>query len=175
MQHDRTMAAWGRLVGERKTWGCSNMEKVSKLLAGSIFALIGVGSAIIAIGLGIGNLAEPAPGFFPFAGGIVLAFLSLLFLVQEWRQRADGSNEFQGDLRRPVIAVIGLVVYTAFFETVCYIIATTILSAIVLRVLDTKSLRVIAVVSLLLSIGSYLLFDQVLGVKLPKGIWMSIS
>jgi hypothetical protein len=51
-----------------------------------------------------------------------------------------------------------------------YVISTIMLSAVVLRVLETKSWWVLAVVSLVLSIGSYLLFVRLLGVTLPNGI-----
>jgi hypothetical protein len=53
-------------------------------------------------------------------------------------------------------------------ETLGYIIATALLSAVMLRVLETK-FRMLLPVSLLLAIGSYILFDRLLGVSLPGG------
>lgn len=65
--------------------------------------------------------------------------------------------------------VLGLILYVAGLEPLGYVIATALLSAAVLRVLETK-FRVLFPVSLLLAIGSYILFDRLLGVTLPGGL-----
>jgi putative tricarboxylic transport membrane protein len=65
---------------------------------------------------------------------------------------------------------MGLVIYVLIFDIAGYILATVILSVIVLRVLEPKTRWIFAVVSLILAIGSYLLFDRLLGVLLPGGI-----
>jgi putative tricarboxylic transport membrane protein len=62
------------------------------------------------------------------------------------------------------------VAYVAALETAGYIIATTILSAIVLRILGTKSFWVMSAISLILGVGSYFIFDGLLGVPLPVGV-----
>jgi putative tricarboxylic transport membrane protein len=66
--------------------------------------------------------------------------------------------------------VLGLVVYVLIFDLAGYIVATIVLSAIVLRVMETKKRWILAVMSLILAVGSYVLFDRVLGVLLPNGI-----
>jgi putative tricarboxylic transport membrane protein len=71
---------------------------------------------------------------------------------------------------RPVILIAGLFVYAVVLDVVGYVVATTVLSVVVLRVLDTKTWWKLLVISLALSLGTYLLFDRLLDVSLPEGV-----
>lgn len=122
-----------------------------------------------AIGLRLGKPTEPQPGFFPFLGGISLVLLSGILLFQAWH-RGSGEPQALGKLWGPAIVILGLIAYVATLDSIGYLITTTMLSAIVLRTLETKSLWVLTVTSLILSIGSYIVFDRLLGVPLPGGI-----
>ena len=144
-------------------------QKLKDSLAGVILILIGAGVIIGALKLRVGSATEPQPGFFPFVGGALLLVLSSILLVQALRGRSLGTKAF-GELRRPAILIAAMVVYVMILDGVGYVIATIMLSAVVLRILETKSWWVLAVVSLVLSIGSYVLFDRLLGVTLPSGI-----
>lgn len=145
------------------------MGKVGDILGSICFIFIALVFMIGAIRLRIGTITEPQPGFFPFLGGIVLMILSGILLLQGWRGQSRGT-EALGEIWGPMILVLGLVFYATAFEIAGYVIVTTIISAIVLRVLETKSLWVLTVTSLILGFGSYFLFDRLLGVPLPVGI-----
>ena len=145
------------------------MRKLGDVLAGLLLVLIGAGVIIGALKLHVGSATEPQPGFFPFVGGVLLILLSSVLLMKGFRGTSIGTKAF-GELRRPIILIVGMVVYVIIFDWVGYVIATIILSAIVLRILETKSWWVLTVVSLVLSVGSYILFDRLLGVTLPPGI-----
>jgi hypothetical protein len=144
------------------------MRKPGEIAVGVGFLGIGIGFAIGAIQLQIGKFTEPQPGFFPFLGGVILIVLSTLFLFQAQAGRAGETRAF-GKLRSPGIVVLGLILYVAGLEPLGYVIATALLSAVMLRVLETK-FRVLILVSLLLAISSYVLFDRLLGVTLPGGL-----
>ena len=144
------------------------MRKAGGIGVGICFLGIGIGFTIGAIRLQIGKPTEPQPGFFPFLGGVILIVLSAIFLFQAQLGRTGETQAF-GKLRSPGIVVLGLILYVAGLEPLGYIVATALLSAAVLRVLETK-FRVLFPVSLLLAIGSYILFDRLLGVTLPGGL-----
>ncbi len=144
------------------------MRKPGEIAVGICFLGIGIGFTIGAIRLQIGKPTEPQPGFFPFLGGVILIVLSAIFLFQAQLGRTGETQAF-GKLRSPSIVVLGLILYVAGLEPLGYIVATALLSAAVLRVLETK-FRVLFPVSLLLAIGSYILFDRLLGVTLPGGL-----
>ncbi|MDI7258557.1 MAG: tripartite tricarboxylate transporter TctB family protein [Thermodesulfobacteriota bacterium] len=145
------------------------MRKIGDIFASIFFICVGIGFMIGAIGLRVGKPTEPQPGFFPFLGGIVLVLLSGILLFQAWH-RGRGEPQALGKLWGPATVILGLIAYVATLDSVGYLITITMLSAIVLRVLQTKSLWVLTVTSLILAISSYILFDRLLGVPLPSGI-----
>jgi putative tricarboxylic transport membrane protein len=145
------------------------MRKVGDILVGLFFLFLAMVFTVGGIRLGLGTPMEPQPGFFPFLGGMTLIILAGILLVQGWQGRSSGTQAF-GKLWGPLILTTGLVAYVAALEITGYIIATTILSAIVLRVLETKSFWVLSVISLSLGVGSYFIFHELLGVPLPVGV-----
>ena len=144
------------------------MRKSGDIVVGLFFLAIGIVFMIGAIKLQVGVPTEPHPGFFPFIDGIILIVLSVLFLFQAWGGKAGESPAF-GKMGGPVLVVLTLILYVATLETLGYIITTTVLSAVVLKVMETKR-RVLLLVSLILAVVSYLVFDRLLGVSLPRGL-----
>ncbi len=144
------------------------MRKPGEIVAGLSFLAIGIGFAVGAVKLGIGAPTEPQPGFFPFWDGVILIALSAVFLFKAWSGRAGESHAF-GRLGGPAVVVLALILYVAAMETVGYVITTALLSAVVLKVLETKP-RVLVLISLILAVASYLIFDRLLGVTLPLGL-----
>jgi putative tricarboxylic transport membrane protein len=143
--------------------------------AGSVFGiLLGVAVMIASLRLHLGTPTEPQPGFFPFTAGALLVLLCAILLVKALSGRSEGAEPF-GELWRPLILIIGLLVYSVVLDVVGYVIATILLSGVVLRVLDTKTWWKLVVISLALSIGTYLLFDRLLDVSLPGGIFMGLK
>ena len=134
-----------------------------------ILVLIGAGVIVGALKLRLGSATEPEPGFFPFVGGVLLLVLSSILLVQAFRGQGLANKAF-GELRRPIILIVAMVIYVAILEEIGFVLATVMLSAMVLRILDTKSWWVLVAASLVLSVGSYVLFDRLLGVTLPGGV-----
>ena len=144
------------------------MRKPGEIIVGLCFLAIGIGFTVGAVKLQIGAPTEPQPGFFPFWDGLILIALSAAFLVQAWGGRVGESHAF-GRLGGPAVVVLALVLYVATMETVGYVITTALLSAVVLKVLETKT-RELILMSLILAVASYLIFDRLLGVTLPLGL-----
>ena len=145
------------------------MRKLGDVIGGLFLLFISIGAILGAMRLHVGKVSEPQPGFFPFCGGVVLAFLSGIILFQGLSGRSKGGEAF-GQLWRPIIMIVGLVVYVALLDSLGYIISTIVLSIILLRVLGTTRWGVLATAALLIAFGSYILFDRLLGVTLPGGI-----
>lgn len=147
--------------------------KPGDLVASAFFILVGIYVTISAIGLKVGTPIAPKPGFFPFLGGLTMIGLSGILLFKACFGRSTGTQAF-GKIGNLFLVLLGLVFYIATLESMGYLISTTILSVIVLRVLGTKSGSVLIGTSLILAIGSYLLFSRFLDVPLPKGIMSKI-
>ncbi len=145
------------------------MRKSGDMIGSVFFILAGVGAAISGIGFGIGDFTEPQPGFFPFVGGVALIGVAGVLFFQAWWGLSTGTGTL-GKLWGPATVISAMACYAAALDSLGYILCTAMLSAIILWVLDTRSLRVLVVASLILSVGSYLLFRRLLDVPLPMGI-----
>ncbi len=146
----------------------SSMKNRSDMLGGVLLFLVGIGAIIGAIQLKVGLPTQPQPGFFPFVGGIVLVILSAIIFVRGWL-RSDGERVVFGEVGRPALILAVMVALVAVLDRVGYVICTLIASGLILRILSVKSWRVLIITSLCVSMGTYILFDKLLGIDLPVG------
>jgi putative tricarboxylic transport membrane protein len=138
-----------------------------------LLILVGIGVVVESIRLQVGTPLMPQPGFFPLLGGLLLIGLSVTFLVRTWLEHGQASRQPQeafGELRRPLILVMGMSLYTAVLEWLGYILPTVIITAIILRVLGVTSWKELTLASLGISVGTYFLFGRLLGIELPSGV-----
>ena len=139
-------------------------------IIGSIFLfLLGIGAIIGAVQLKIGLPTEPQPGFFPFVGGIILLIFSTIIFLQGWLGTGKEQIAF-GEIGRPALLLGVMILLVFVMDRLGYVMATFIASGLILRILSVKSWRVLIITSLCLSIGTYILFDRLLGVDLPVGL-----
>ena len=144
-------------------------------VAGGLFLLLlGIGAMIGAIRLKVGLPTEPQPGFFPFLGGLSLIVLASIILLRGWMGRRQENMVF-GEIGRPALLIVVMIVLVAVLDSVGYVIGTFIASGLILRILNVKSWRVLVLTSLCLSIGTYVLFDKLLGIELPVGILVRLG
>lgn len=139
------------------------------IIGGVLGVLVGIVVVAGAIQLRTGTPTSPQPGFFPFLGGVAVVVLSSILLVQAGLGWSTGGEAF-GEVRRPAILIASLAVYVAILDPVGYVLATTPIAGVILRVLGVTSWRVLGMGSVALSVGTYLLFARVLGIDLPAGL-----
>jgi hypothetical protein len=75
-----------------------------------------------------------------------------------------------GEVGRPALLLVVLIALVAVLDRVGYVIGTFIASGLILRILNAKSWWTLILTSLCLSVGTYILFDKLLGIDLPVGI-----
>jgi putative tricarboxylic transport membrane protein len=144
-------------------------------VVGSLFLFfLGIGAVIGAIRLHVGSPTEPQPGFFPFLGGISLIVLSTIIFLKGWMGQSENKVAF-GEVGRPALLLVVMVALVAVLDHVGYVIGTFIASGLILRILNVKSWRTLILTSLCLSIGTYILFDKLLGIELPVGILIRLG
>jgi len=137
---------------------------------GSFFLfLLGVGAVLGAIRLKVGSPTGPQPGFFPFLGGLSLIVLSSVIFLKGRTGESQKKVAF-GEVGRPALLLAVMIALVAVLDSVGYVIGTFIASGLVLRILNVKSWRTLILTSFCLSIGTYILFDKLLGIDLPVGI-----
>jgi putative tricarboxylic transport membrane protein len=145
------------------------VKNLGDILGSLLLFLLGVGAIIGAVRLHVGSPTEPQPGFFPFLAGISLIVLSSIIFLQGRLGHGREKVAF-GEVRRPALLLAVLIVLVAVLDRLGYVIGTFIASGLILRILNVRSWRVLIITSLGLSIGTYLLFDRLLGIDLPMGI-----
>jgi hypothetical protein len=145
------------------------MKNLADIVAGLVLIFVGTGVIVGAIGLRVGTPTEPQPGFFPFLSGVSILILSSILLILGWLGRTKSRISF-GEMGRPAEVVAVLIAFVGLLEPLGYLITSFIGVALVLRIMGIKSWRVLLTTSLGLSIGTFVLFDRILGITLPVGI-----
>jgi putative tricarboxylic transport membrane protein len=145
------------------------MRKNGDMWAGFFFAFFGIAVVIGSLGLPLGTPLDPQPGFFPLLAGVFLSGLSIIHLIRAFLKKSGPMQAF-GAVWRPAFLIAGLFIYTFILDPVGYVIATIFLSVIILRILESKSWWKLVTISVAASIGTYVLFDRIMGVTLPLGI-----
>jgi putative tricarboxylic transport membrane protein len=132
-----------------------------------------LGLAVVFGGLhyGWGTLDNPGAGFVPLLAGAAMAGFSAITLVRSlskgWRPLAElwaGTR-----WRRPLIAIVCLVLYSVFLRDLGFLISTFILAVYLYRMLEPSGWTQTLVAAVLTTLGFYLMFQMWLEVQLPKG------
>jgi putative tricarboxylic transport membrane protein len=144
------------------------------IIGGALGVFVGIAVVGGALQLRIGTPTNPQPGFFPFLGGIAVAVLSGILIVQALMGGSVGGEPL-GDVRRPAILVGSLAVYVAVLDPVGYVPATMLLTGTILRVLGVTSWRIVSVAGVALSVGTYVLFARLLDIDLPAGLLKALG
>ena len=125
------------------------------------------------------QIGDPlGPKAFPFLLGIATLLVAGLLLIEMLRGRKAVPDIPRvpitaADRRHlPVIAavVVGIALYYALFEKLGYMIATTLFLLAMTAFFHRGKWLTNALVAVLFSVISYLLFTKVLGVSLAKGL-----
>lgn len=125
-----------------------------------------------------GHIAGPRA--FPLFFGLVLAALSLLLLLQSFRASAHAGEAADAPVGRNeafsiVAAVVAIAAYGALMEKLGFLPTTAlIVAAMTIGILRIRSPLLILSLSLGLSLGSYVVFDKLLGTHLPPGTWITL-
>ena len=119
----------------------------------------------------------PGPGLLPLIGGIVLISLG----IRDPRPRHPEGNEDQRQqkkasfprrtvLRKLFLAVVALGAYGMALEYMGFLMMTLLFMIFLLRFIEPQKWTVVLTTSLLTAASSYLLFQFLLKVQLPKGV-----
>ena len=145
------------------------------LVSGLAWLCVGLFVTIVSVfSLKVGTLSNPAPGLFPFVAGAVLSLLSLAILIKAAfvkEIRSVGGLWRRSNWLGVLYAVGSLFVYSILLEWVGFVIMTALLLIFLFRAIKPQEWKMTVGLAVSSSIGFYLLFDRVLQVLLPKGIF----
>jgi putative tricarboxylic transport membrane protein len=141
--------------------------------------LVWMGVAVLAcwggLQLGFGSFSQPEAGFMPFLTGLVLGLLALGDMISGLTSRWGEENsdaEIWADIHwgKLLLTLSALFLYTAFFTSVGFLVATILLLFYLFRVMETKSWKWVVFASVLTTLLFYLGFKVGLESQLPRGL-----
>jgi putative tricarboxylic transport membrane protein len=145
-------------------------DRIKAASVGVAFLLLGIGVCVEALQVPLGSVRMPGAGFFPLLLGIALSLLAILLLGMtaahppgEWRRVWPERPEV-------LYLIASLAAGVALFERLGFLVTMTAFLAVALKVLGRMSWPSAAVLALVGSVASYLVFSRALLIALPTGI-----
>ena len=152
--------------------------KRDEIIAGMVILIFGGITAALSLRMPIGTFRMAGTGMFPLILGILLMFLSCIFLLKLFYQhkkttaRRDSVSE-RGSPAQLILFFGTMVLSTAFFNQLGYPLTSFLLMFALLRILGIKRWGLNILISLFTSVGSYFLFVKWLNIPMPKG-WIGL-
>jgi putative tricarboxylic transport membrane protein len=134
---------------------------------------------IVASSYSVGTLSRPGPGFLPLLCGAAMAFFSGCVFFQAFLKRNRSSvvagEPFLSDRwRRIALGVVLLVGFALFVESLGFMPATFVFLLLVMKFVGASKWRTALIESVLATVCSWILFEVLLKVTLPRGFWSSL-
>jgi putative tricarboxylic transport membrane protein len=120
----------------------------------------------------LGGFKKPGPGFLPFGAGLVLGGLALVVMINALRKSDEDVGVFWEDPTRKYkvfLTLILIIVYTIILEPLGFPVATLLVIGFLLRFIYPQRWRNVIIGALLITMGSYIIFQVLLEAQLPKG------
>jgi len=150
----------------------NRQDQISSFVWFFIGLLIVVGSVT---SLKIGTVSDPGAGFCPLLAGILLTGFSLvIFLMATFEKISEKNNlrQLWAGLNWPkiVYTMIALLSYALLLETAGFLLVTLLLFVFLLRKIEPQKWKLVVGLSVIASVGAYLIFDRLLQIQLPRGV-----
>jgi putative tricarboxylic transport membrane protein len=149
-----------------------------EIIGGAVIFLFGAVTTFLSLSMPIGTFRKSGTGMFPLILGILLMFLSGLYLLRLFlKTRAIREKsligEISGSLNQLILFFATMVLVTLFFNRFGYLLSSFLLMLVLLRILGVRRWRFNLPLSLITAIACYFLFVQWLKIPLPKG-WIGL-
>ena len=126
---------------------------------------IGLGAAASGLSMHLWENREPAAGLFPFLASLLLIVTSLLCATQ------ITSSEDPIEIQRVVAYCVALALFCVFLEFLGFVAAAFLFLAGVLLFIERIKWHISGFFAAAVAISTWLLFEILLSVPLPHGVW----
>lgn len=148
-------------------WRMSKSSAISSI----ILIAFALAAWLEAVKLPFGKVSAPGAGFFPAVLAALLLGISLLVFFDALRERTRRRDDSEPLTWKKILPVLGLLLFFALLlETLGYLVITVLFLSFALRAVERQSWTSTAFVSLIASVGSYMIF-KLLGIPLPIGLF----
>ncbi len=123
-----------------------------------------------------GSIRNPGPGFYPLWLGILLGVMSIGLILMVTRQKEEARilrDIFTKEIRwvKILLVIVALILYGILMDYIGFLILTFLLLAFLLRAIEPQPWKAVIGWALFGSIGSYLVFEIWMKLRLPKGFF----
>jgi putative tricarboxylic transport membrane protein len=147
-------------------------------MSGAFWFLFSVFIGYQSYRLGLGTLRMPGPGFLFFWTAIFIAVLSLIDMGRSLRptgkEEAKEGIAGRWNVTKVGLVLLSLFLYVVLIEPLGFVPVTLLLFLFLLAVIEKKKWSFAVLVSLVVTILSYLMFETALKSQLPKGLLDSL-
>jgi hypothetical protein len=141
-------------------------------VSGLMFIIVGIAFAWGSTAYNFGDSARPGPAYFPFGLGVLLAFLGAIVTFKALTIESHNGDPIGAIAWRPLIIILGAVAVFGFALPRLGLITTIpLLIAISSLAGDTFNWIEVVILSVVLTVLSYLVFVAGLSLVLP--LWPS--
>jgi putative tricarboxylic transport membrane protein len=147
--------------------------KITIISAGALFwVALGILVCYGATRLGLGSVTEPGSGFIFFWSGLILVILSCIVVAESLRNTEEMVQETREmNWVKIALVLLSLVLYAFFLERLGFVLTTFVLLSFLLGWIErTNWARSLGVASAA-ALGTFIIFELWLKIRLPKGIF----
>jgi putative tricarboxylic transport membrane protein len=142
--------------------------------SGLALSILAAGMIWAALGLPYGNIHNPGPGFFPLWLGLILGGMSIALFVQTTREKESERtlrDILEEDVRwgKVLLVLAVLILYGFLMDYLGFLVVTFLMMVVLLRFIEPQSWKAVIGWALSGSVGSYLIFEVWMKLRLPKG------
>lgn len=145
-------------------------DRPRDLVGCTAFLLLSLYAGFTAHGYGLWSQGEPASGLFPFMVSVALAAISVAGLVMALLRPAGGVERERREPRRVLLYGVALAAFALGWQPVGHVVTTAAVFLFLMRVVEHVSWHRALWVAAASAVGSWLLFERLLGVPLPHGM-----
>ncbi len=145
---------------------CNTIQHIAIPL---IFFLVGGGILAASYTIGWGNLDEPAPGMYP---AIVGSFMIIFAISCMHRKIEIKKLNYDRNAKIRAVQIIGALFFWCIaMEYFGYVVVTLTASFWISNVANHEKIRFALLISIVITLFVYFLFDFFFYIDLPKGFW----
>lgn len=147
---------------------------MSELLSGLFWVGISLFVCIESLKYGVGSPHAPSPGFFPFWSAFTLGvFAIVLIIVSSVKKKWQGKiiDLWKGtQWQKEIWTLCSFFLYLLLLPKLGYLVTTFGLMVFMMAIIERWRVLWLVISGLIIVSASYLLFDVLLAVSLPRGI-----
>ena len=149
--------------------------KKDEIIVSIVIFLFGGITVLLSLRMPIGTFRMAGTGMFPLILGILLMFLSSLYLLRLFlknkvMREKSMLGQIPGSRKQLILFFATMVLITLFFNRLGYPFSSFLLMLALLRILGMKRWTTVLPLSFITTVVCYFLFAQWLKIPLPKGL-----